>query len=196
MGAVLTVAVTALLDSNILFSAGLRNVFMWLSIYKTYQPKWSKQINDEWTGRVIEKYPDITKRKIKRTLEQMLEANPDAVISGFEEIIPKLTLPDKKDRHVLAAAIQGHCRYIVTINLGDFPTKTLEKYDIEPINPDDFIYHLMTTTPETVSKALLDMHKAFKNPPVSLEFFMRKLEKIELKKSIAHWKSIVLVNDK
>ena len=44
-------------------------------------------------------------------------------MTGYEDLIPGLQLPDPNDRHVLAAAIRGHADVIVTMNLRDFPAR-------------------------------------------------------------------------
>ena len=45
----------------------------------------------------------------------------DCLVTGHKTLIPGLDLPDPGDRHVLAAAIVGHCDLIVTFNIRDFP---------------------------------------------------------------------------
>ena len=55
----------------------------------------------------------------------------DALVTGFDELIPSLTLPDPHDRHVLAAAIHGRADVIVTKNLKHFPAAALTRYGIE-----------------------------------------------------------------
>ena len=57
---------------------------------------------------------------------------PDCLVTGYEPIIPTLTLPDPDDRHVLAAAIRCGAGSIVTFNLGDFPASALGQFDTEP----------------------------------------------------------------
>ncbi|WP_354002110.1 PIN domain-containing protein [Pseudotabrizicola sediminis] len=51
----------------------------------------------------------------------MDRATRDCLVTGYEALMPALTLPDADDRHVLAAAIVGRCDAIVTQNLKDFP---------------------------------------------------------------------------
>lgn len=63
----------------------------------------------------------------------------DALVSGFEDLIEGLHLPDPNDRHVLAAAIRGKADVIVTANLRDFPANVLGQFGIEPQHPDAFI---------------------------------------------------------
>jgi hypothetical protein len=47
-------------------------------------------------------------------------AIPDCLITDYEDLTEGLALPDKDDRHVLAAAIRGHADAIVTTNLRHF----------------------------------------------------------------------------
>lgn len=72
----------------------------------------------------------------------MNAAVPDCLVRGYEGLIPELTLPDEADRHVLAAAVHSASEAIVTINLKDFPTSQLAKFEIEAVHPDDFILGL------------------------------------------------------
>ena len=44
----------------------------------------------------------------------MSEAVPDCLVRGYEDLEPKLDLPDPDDRHVLAAAIRTGAQAIVT----------------------------------------------------------------------------------
>ena len=53
---------------------------------------------------------------------------PDALVTGYHDLIPALTLPDANGRHVLAAAICGRADVIVTINRKDFPPTVVEQY--------------------------------------------------------------------
>ena len=69
----------------------------------------------------------------------MNQAVPDALVSGYEDLIDGLTLPDADDRHVLAAAIRCGASVIVTFNERDFPKDLLAAYGVEVQHPDEFI---------------------------------------------------------
>ena len=49
----------------------------------------------------------------------MDNALPDACVTGYQRLIPALTLSDPDDRHVLAAAIRAKAQVIVTFNEKD-----------------------------------------------------------------------------
>ncbi|SFS18362.1 hypothetical protein SAMN05421771_3442 [Granulicella pectinivorans] len=53
------------------------------------------------------------------------KALPEALVTGYEHLIASIELPDQDDRHVLAAAIRCDASVIVTLNIGDFPSRTL-----------------------------------------------------------------------
>lgn len=45
----------------------------------------------------------------------------DCLITGYEHLVDAIELPDRGDRHVVAAAISCGASLIVTTNLKDFP---------------------------------------------------------------------------
>jgi hypothetical protein len=59
----------------------------------------------------------------------MNEAVRDCLVTGYEDLIESLTLPDPDDRHVLAAAIRAGAEVIVTYNLKDFSPEALARFD-------------------------------------------------------------------
>jgi hypothetical protein len=61
------------------------------------------------------------------------------MVTGYEDLIDSLKLPDLEDRHVLAAAIRAGAQVIVTANLKHFPTEYLARFNIEAKLPDDFL---------------------------------------------------------
>ena len=89
----------------------------------------------------------------------------DALVTGYEDLIPGLRLPDPNDRHVLAAAIRRKADVIVTMNLRAFPADVAGSFGIEPQHPDQFVMHLLDLAPGTVMTAAETHRQSLKNPP-------------------------------
>ena len=82
-----------------------------------------------------------------------------------ETLVPTFDLPDPDDRHVLAAAIAGHCDAIVTSNLRHFPNATVKPFGIEVRHPDEFLCDRPDRTPDTFCEAVLKVWGRLKQPP-------------------------------
>ena len=109
----------------------------------------------------------------------------DALVSGFEDLIEGLRLPDPDDRHVLAAAIRGRADVIVTANLRDFPADILGQFGIEPQHPDEFIVSLLDLAPELVAAAARDHRESLRNPPKTIDQYLASLEAQGLRQTVA-----------
>jgi predicted nucleic acid-binding protein len=112
---------------------------MQLALTDLFRAKWTDQIHEEWIRNVLKDRTDLTLEQLTSTKDLMNSHVRDCLITGYESLIACLQLPDPKDRHVLAAAIQGGVDVIVTFNLKDFPPQALTPYDIEVQHPDEFI---------------------------------------------------------
>lgn len=104
----------------------------------------------------------------------------DAKVTNYEFLIDSLELPDKEDRHVLAAAIRCNADAIVTFNLKDFPEKILQTYSIEAIHPDDFINYQLDLSPSCVCDAIRRQRMALKNPTKTPEELLSILQRQQL----------------
>ena len=110
------------LDASVLYPVSLRNLLMRLLLARLFQARWSAEVHDEWTRSVLRDHPHIPAKRLRRLRDAMDErAGDDTVVTGYERIIDRLTLPDPNDRHVLAAAIVGNADVILTRNMRDFP---------------------------------------------------------------------------
>src|SRR5215813_13223617 len=127
MGATLT----ALFDACVLYPAPLRDLLMWLALTGLFNARWTDQIHDEWIRNVLADRPDLKAEQLERTRLLMNTKVRDCLVTGYDDLIERLTLPDPDDRHVLAAAIRAGADVIVTINLRDFPEPTLAQFSIE-----------------------------------------------------------------
>jgi predicted nucleic acid-binding protein len=128
---------TCVLDTRVIYPIDIRDLLLWFAYFDLYRPKWSQTIFDELLKIMLEK--GMPKEKAKEQIERINAAFPDSMVNNYEELIATLSLPDKKDCHVLAAAIKSDANLIVTNNLKDFDTEYLSKFGLYAKTADDFI---------------------------------------------------------
>ncbi|SRR5579883_672829 len=107
----------ALYDACVLYPAPLRDLLMYLALTDLYQAKWTNEIHDEWIKNVLADRKDLSKALLERTRHLMNSHVRDCLVDGYQDLIQILSIPDKDDRHVLAAAIHAKCSIIVTYNI-------------------------------------------------------------------------------
>jgi predicted nucleic acid-binding protein len=162
------VAFIVIYDACVLYPESMRDLLVRLGQTDLVQAKWTDDILDEFVGRLVEKRPDL-KARLERTRELMNGAVRDSRVTGYRRLIDGLTLPDPKDRHVLAAAIRAGAQVIVTYNLKDFPEAALAEYGIEAEHPDTFVYHLITLAPPRVGQVVREMAEQFSDAHVEVD---------------------------
>lgn len=181
---------TALFDACVLYPAPLRDLVMWLALTDLFNARWTDAIHDEWIRNVLADRPDIKPEQLDRTRLLMNTRIRDCLVTGYEDLIDGLTLPDPDDRHVLAAAIRAGADVIVTINLKDFPEKTLSQLNIEALHPDDFVLRLIGLDEELVCAAVERQRMGLKNPPKSVADHLETLRAQGLSKTVEKLKAI------
>lgn len=152
------------LDANILVPIVYRDILLWFAHYDLFTPKWSKNILSEWE-RVMKKM-QVPEVEIIKRLSWPNQAFPDALVTNYEELIESLTLPDPKDRHVLAAAIKTNANVIVTNNLKDFPEDYLNNFGLSAKNVDDFLTDIIDLNSKKAISAFREMVLHLNNPPM------------------------------
>lgn len=167
--------ITALLDANVLYLAPVRDVLLQLALSGAYHARWTADIHREWMLALLRNRPQLNRKDLERTRNLMDSAIRDCLVTGYESLVPLLTLPDPNDRHVLAAAIVGRCDVIVTRNLSDFPETALEPYGIEAQGPDEFLYNHLNLAPDSFCAAIRTVRKRLQNPPYTTEEYLEIL---------------------
>ena len=168
--------VTAVYDANVLYPAPLRDLFIRLAQAGLVRARWTEAIHDEWVRSVLKHNPALSPDRLARTRGLMNEAVRDCLVTGYEDLIETLSLPDADDRHVLAAAIRADVEVIVTFNLKDFPAETLAGYGIEALHPDEFLESLFGSAPGPVCAAVKRQRESLRNPPKTAEELLATLE--------------------
>ncbi|KPQ12985.1 MAG: toxin-antitoxin system PIN family toxin component [Algoriphagus marincola HL-49] len=128
---------TCVLDTNVIYPIDIRDLLFWFASYDLFTPKWSKHIFSEWEG--VMKRKGIPEEEIRKRVLKAQKAFPDALVDNYESLVDSLTLPDEKDRHVLAAAIKTNANVIVTNNIKDFPNEYLSTFGLTAKTADDFL---------------------------------------------------------
>ena len=184
-------AFVVIYDACVLYPAALRDFLMRVARTGIVRARWSETILDECFRAIMRERPELRMEALERTRGLMREAVPDCIVSGHENLIDGLVLPDPDDRHVLAAAIRSGAQTIVTFNLKDFPAEVLEPLGIEARHPDDFIIDQISLAPGLMVGALLEQVAALRNPPMLREQVVDRLRDQGLVQSVAKLRELL-----
>ena len=168
---------TAFLDTSVLYSAPIRDLFLELAASDVYQAKWSDMVIDEWIHALLHNRPDLTRKKSSRTRELMNAHVRDAIVSDFNHLISGLNLPDPSDRHVLATAIKSRATVIVTSNLKDFPLETTERWGIDVLHSDDFLTNLFRSSQPVFLSVMKRVRSRLITPPKLVDEYLEILHR-------------------
>lgn len=181
---------TVVYDACVLYPAPLRDLLMRLALTDLFKAQWTDDIHEEWINALLRR--DLYKREELERVRDLMDAHVrDAKVVGYEDLIDILELPDKNDRHVLAAAIKCNADAIVTFNLKDFPQEILSKYAIEAIHPDDFVCYQIDLSSGKACSAIKSQRESLKNPPKGKEEFLAILQKQQMPQTVSTLKQYI-----
>lgn len=172
---------TALVDACSLVSAPRRDLRLTLAEAEFFRLRWSQRILDETQtalGKIFSErgFRDSELRAI-RSVDAMRRAFPEANVSPHSLATDlSFSLPDEKDEHVLAAAVQTQAQAIVTENIRDFPEALLAPLGIETRTADDFIADTIALDEGKAVAAIRTLRGRLKRPEMSAEDYLRSLE--------------------
>jgi predicted nucleic acid-binding protein len=175
----------ALYDANVLYSAPVRDLLMWLARAGLVAARWTDAIHEEWMRNLLHNRADLKREQVERTRGLMEVAVPGALVRGYEHRIAGLSLPDPDDRHVLAAAIEAGAEIIVTFNLADFPPAALDPYEIRALSPDEFVMELGREDPDAVVSVARVQRANLRNPPATVDEHLASLARVGLRETAA-----------
>ena len=163
---------------------------MRLAIAGLIRARWSETILDEWHRSVVRVVESVDPDALRRTRELMGKALPDANVVGFEALIDRIEIPDADDRHVVAVAVRGGAQAIATFNLKDFPANAMAMHGAEAIHPDDLVLDLIDDDPGAVLAVVRRQAAALKNPPMTVDEVLARLEEQGLARSVARLRAL------
>ncbi len=171
---------TALLDANVLFSAQSRDILLQLARDTFFEVRWSLAIQNELRAALRSNVPNLSDAQLDYLLSTMNSSFPNALVTGFAELVDRLNLPDSDDRHVLAAAIVGRCDLVITQNIRHFPDEYVQSFGVLVSTPDDFLVALLLSSPAKFCSSVSSVLSRLKNPMYTYEEYTSRLEQIGL----------------
>jgi predicted nucleic acid-binding protein len=157
------VGTVVLLDANVLWSAAVRDTLLLAAEHDLFRPAWSLQILEEMARSLKARRPDLDPARIDRTVEQMRRHFPEAVVAGYEDLVPAMR-NHEGDRHVLAAAVRAGAAVLLTWNSTHFPRLACEPYGVRVLTPDEFLCDLWGTETAILARVLREQAGHLLNP--------------------------------
>jgi predicted nucleic acid-binding protein len=171
----------AVYDACVLYPFHLRNLLIQCAFDGLVNARWTDEIHAEWIRSLAANSPTMPVSRFEATREMMKAVLPDANVTDYQALIPRLWLPDPDDRHVLAAAIAGKASLIVTWNFKDFPAAELKPHRIACISPDDFLVSLNSSFPIPLIASVKRARQNLRRTVPSVDQFVDALERQGLK---------------
>ena len=175
-----------LIDACVLFPTVLREITLGVAEEGVFQPLWSARILEEW-HRAAARHGvldgDIARAEIARLSDRF----PNAVVEVRAGTEARLSLPDKDDIHVLAAAIDGCADELLTLNTKDFPLRTLMDNGVQRRHPDEFLleaFHADQTAVTRVVTTVADQARAHGIEVSSLRHLLKRARLPRLGKAL------------
>jgi predicted nucleic acid-binding protein len=165
--------IRAVRDANVLYPFTLRDTLLRAAAAGLFRVHWSEQILEETTRNLVAD-GIVTAGQAARLRAAMDRAFPEALVSGYEDLVPEMR-NDEKDRHVAAAAHVARAQVIVTGNLGD--CRQLPR-GIQAQHPDGFLCRLLELNPGVLSAVVREQAAEVRRPPRTLDDVLRALGKV------------------
>lgn len=171
------------LDANILHGAAIRDFLLRLAEAGLIEVYWSEPVLEE-TRRSLERR-GLPAEKVDRLVSTLRTAFPHSEVQNFEALVSEMDCPDPDDRHVLAAAVDAEADFLVTQNVGDFPSDTWERHDVTVITGDEAAAFFVQAYPETAVEVGRAQIADLVNPPSSEDDFLRAVARTAPRFAIA-----------
>lgn len=165
-----------MIDACVLYPTVMREVILGCAKAGLFEPRWSVRILEEW-ARAAAKLSPEQEIWARGEIAALSAYFPRAIVTHDEAIERRYWLPDPADIHVLAAAVQGSCDAILTMNAKDFPRNILADEDLTRLDPDGFALSLFEADQERVrgvAEAVLAEANRLSDSPWTMRALMKK----------------------
>ena len=140
----------AVLDTCVLYPPVTRAVLIGAAEVGILTPLWSDRILAEWVHTAARHHGDAGAVSAQGDITLLNARFPSALIPQDAALQAALWLPDRNDIHVLATAITGQSDTIITLNLKDFPKRTLAPHGVSAIHPDVVLTRFLAHHPNSI----------------------------------------------
>jgi hypothetical protein len=168
--------VRVMIDACVLYPTVMREVILGVAATGLFQARWSDRILEEW-ARAARKIGPNGETIARGEISLISSRFKDAVIPKHQGLEGRLWLPDGSDIHVLAAAINGSCDSILTMNAKDFPRNILEEEGLTRCDPDGFLRDFLEDRPDLVipvADTVLDEARRLSGADWTMRALMKK----------------------
>ncbi|MGR3661037.1 MAG: RSP_2648 family PIN domain-containing protein [Paracoccaceae bacterium] len=141
----------AVIDACVLYPTVMREIVLGIAKAGLFEPVWSARILEEW-ARSVRKLGDGAEVVARGEIAVLRARWPEAEVEWEPTLEASLYLPDTDDRHVLAAAIISGAPVVITMNLKDFPARTLAEFGISAVHPDAYLRQLYNVSPDQIAE--------------------------------------------
>lgn len=161
------------IDTNALYSMPLADTLLRAADRGLFDFVWTADIMRELQETMLRQ--GFPANAAARRVTAMQRAFRDTQVRGYEDLIPRLRLPDADDRHVLAAAIHAEAWAVVTANVKDFPRAILAEHAIRAITPADLLAGIIQEFPQHLLEIVREQAAALRQPPMTFELLVDKV---------------------
>jgi hypothetical protein len=126
------------------------------AVYGVANGRWSRKLLEETAASLAGKLRGDPLEDLGRWLKTETDLVRDGLVSGYQQWIERVELPDANDAHVVAAAIEWGATTIVTANLRDFPAAALGRFGISAVDPDTFVWRCIEANPVIAAHLIED----------------------------------------
>ena len=164
------------LDACVLVQMPLGDTLLRIAEAELYRLHLSQEILDETTNNLVKKNK-MNEEQAVRYQQQIKQCFPESMVEKYELLIPSMT-NEPKDRHVLAAAVKSKANIIVTFNLKDFPSESLQPWGIKAQHPDEFLLELFSDFGMNIAVEIVRQQAAdLKKPSMTIRKLIELLSK-------------------
>lgn len=139
-----------LIDACVLYPTVMREIVIGVANAGLFEPFWSARILEEWACAVARMGP-VQEQIARGEIARLRSHWPRAELVANPTLEAQLYLPDMADCHVLASAISGQADVLMTMNLKDFPNRSLTEFGFPARHPDAILRDLFDLAPTKIS---------------------------------------------